>query len=70
MDTLVTFNKKTGEMTIDVLDGVGTQCQEQNGRVYERLKKELGLPDSAIKEIEKPEMYETQAEEQGERIDN
>lgn len=68
MDTRVRFNKKTGEMTADVLDGVGTQCQEQNARIYDRLKKELGLPDSAINEIEKPEMHHTDELTQGDAI--
>lgn len=70
MDTRVTINKKTGEMSADVIDGEGTECQERNARIYERLQKELGLPDSVIQEIAKPEFYEAQAEEQGEQLGN
>lgn len=72
MRTVVKIDKKTGEITMDVQDGIGAECQEKNRHYYDRLKRELGYDDAAFKEEPKPEMmYPTpDSEQQGEQIGN
>ena len=50
-----------GAATFDVLDGEGTECQEKNKKYYDRLRKVMGLPETAISE--KPKMSMLAAED-------
>lgn len=64
MKTRIRIDRKTGKVTSDVLDGVGTQCREKNAHLYDALAKKLRLKDDRFHEQAKPEMdlVETQAE--------
>lgn len=47
---------ENGNVTIDVLDGVGQQCRETNNPLVSRIRQKLGLPEEAVTEQTKPEM--------------
>lgn len=47
---------ENGEVTLDAVDGTGQECRTNHAKYIAALKKEFGLPDTAVTEDCKPEM--------------